>query len=115
MTVQETYDGSDGDATRALYASLASLGPVGIVALNLFRAAKNSARAKKYRGGLPGKGSYRSMAYDRKEYAIRCLCDPLIEHAAALQIVWGWQHDPATPGYEWVLYVEVPGFGQASY
>jgi hypothetical protein len=39
------YEGSDGKATIALYQQLSVLGPAGIVAVNLFRAQKCSARA----------------------------------------------------------------------
>lgn len=51
VDVVRIYDGSDGDATKALYERLAKLGAIGEIALNLFRAHKNSARAKVYRGG----------------------------------------------------------------
>jgi hypothetical protein len=115
LTVREIYDGSDGDATRALYSRLDLLGPAGTIALNLFRAQKNSSRAKVYRGGIRGQGSYKSMAYDRKNYAVTNLTHVLDAHGAALGIRWGWQRDDATPAYEWVLYVDVPDRGQASF
>jgi hypothetical protein len=38
MTVREIFNGSDGDATRALFSRLEKLGPIGLVAINLFRA-----------------------------------------------------------------------------
>ena len=38
------YEASNGDATRALYERLEALGPVCVVAVNLFRAHKNSSR-----------------------------------------------------------------------
>lgn len=113
-TVRNIYHGSNGDQTKTLYARLAALGPVGEVALNLFRACKNSERAKVYRGGQPGRGSYKRMAYDRKSWAVGNVCAVLETHAAALGTVWGWQCDEATPGFEWVLYVETP-HGQVSF
>lgn len=112
--IVKVYDGSDGEATKALYDRLQSLGPLGIVATNVFRANKNSARAKVYRGGIRGKGSYRGMAYDRKQWAIGNLCTVLGEHAAACEIAWGWGRDDATVKYPHVLYVDLPT-GQVSF
>jgi hypothetical protein len=77
--ILRVYNGSDGDATKALFERLEAIGPVGIVAMNLFRASKNSARAKVYRGG-----GYRGKAYDRKSWAIDNLAKVLGEHGAAL-------------------------------
>jgi hypothetical protein len=114
MTVREIYDGSNGDATKAFYDRLTALGPVGTIAMNLFRAQKASARAKVYRGGIPGRGSFKGMAYDRKNWSLAQLEGALVHHAVALGIRWGWQHDSGTPGYEWVLYVELPT-GQVSF
>jgi hypothetical protein len=113
-TAHEIYHGSDGKATSAFYAELQRLGPIGVVAVNLMRAQKCSARAKVYRGGIRGTGSYRSLAYGRKDWSLRNLCDALAQHAGELGLTWGWKHDPATPGYEWVLYVELPT-GQCSF
>lgn len=110
----EIYAGSNGDATKAMYDHLARLGPAGEVALNLFRAHKNSGRAKTYRGGIRGKGSYKGMAYDRKAWAIENLCRTLGQHADALGIAWGWKVDPGQAKYCWVLYVETPA-GQVSF
>jgi hypothetical protein len=108
------YTGSDGAATTALYVELSALGSAGEVATNLFRAQKASERAKKYRGGIPGRGSYKSMAYDRKGWAIGNLTRILTQHADALGIRWGWQRDPSQRFHEWVLYVDLPT-GQASF
>jgi hypothetical protein len=114
VEIFEVYDGSDGERTKALYAELEGHGPGGIVALNLFRAAKNSGRAKVYRGGQRGQGSYRRMAYDRKEWALGNLTRALGEHAAALGIGWGWGVDPAQEFHRDVLYVDLPT-GQVSF
>ncbi|EQB31971.1 hypothetical protein [Sphingobium ummariense] len=113
-TVMATYGGSDGKRTLALFEELQARGPIGIVALNLFRACKNSERAKTYRGGIRGRGSYRSMAYDRKGWAIDNLCSVLAEHAEALEIAWGWGVDCDTTGFNQVLYVEI-ATGQVSF
>ena len=88
MTVHEIYIGSDGDATKALYERLATLGPAGVVALNLFRAVKCSTRAKKYSRRFKGE------AYDRKNWSLANLCQELAKSADALGIVWGWKIDP---------------------
>jgi hypothetical protein len=112
--VVRIYDGSDGAATLALYAQLEARGPAGVVAMNLFRAQKASSRAKVYRGGVPGKGSYRGMAYDRKAWSLTNLCTTLDAHGDALGLRWGWAFDPAMPGFPWVLYVDLPT-GQVSF
>ena len=112
--VAHVYQGSDGAATKALYTSLEDLGPIGVIAVNLFRAQKSSERAKVYRGGVRGRGSYRGMAYDRKEWSMGNLCAALTEHAEACGIAWGWGEDPEQPFHRWVLYVELPT-GQVSF
>jgi hypothetical protein len=111
------YDGSDATLTRAFYAELCSRGSLGKVAMNLFRAQKTSDRAKVYRGGIRGKGSYRSMAYDRKSYSMDELCAILATEAESLKIVYGWKQDPnvvfgENPSY--VFYCEIPQ-GQVSF
>lgn len=108
------YEGSDGDATKALFAELSALGAAGEVALNLFRAQKNSARAKVYRGGIRGQGSFKRMAYDRKAWAIDNLSKILARHAQQLQLRWGWQRDTAEEHHPWVLYADLPT-GQVSF
>lgn len=108
------YEGSNGDATRALYAKLEEFGPAGVVAMNLFRAHKASSRAKVYRGGIRGQGSFKSMAYNRKQWSIDNLEIVLVDHATTLSINWGWGKDSATKNFEAVLYVELPT-GQVSF
>jgi len=113
----EIYKGSDGEATKALYARLSERGPLGLIAVNLFRAQKCSERAKVYRGGIRGKGRYKDMAYERKQWSMDNLCAVLVEHGGALKIVWGWKPDPGTLFGEresYVLYVETPN-GQCSF
>lgn len=114
--VLRVYIGSNGDDTRNLYSALEALGPVGIVALNLFRACKTSQAAKRYHGGIRGRGSYRSMAYQRKEYSIDQLARVLTDNAAALGIAWGWKIDEAAEhAHRWVIYVDLPTHGQVSF
>jgi hypothetical protein len=108
------YTGSDGDATMALYAKLKLLGPAGVVAMNLFRAHKTSGRAKVYKGGMKGLGSYRAAAYQRKAYSLQELCKALPEHAGVLGIRWGWKEDPKQQNFSQVLYVDLPT-GQVSF
>jgi len=114
VNVQAIYDGSDGEATKALYARLAAMGPAGELAVNLFRAQKSSSRAKVYRGGVRGRGSYKAMAYDKKGWAMSNLCAILAQHAPALGVRYGWQHDDHTAGYAWILYVDI-STGQVSF
>lgn len=110
------YEGSDPVATRALFAELQARGLMGVFAVNLFRAQKSSARAKRYRGG-PGSGqpSYRKMAYERKAWSIGNLVELLEKHDLKLSVVWGWRLDPNVqfgdrPSY--VLYINLPCDGQ---
>ncbi len=112
--ILKVYYGSDGEATKTLYSRLDTLGPAGAVALNLFRAHKNSARAKVYRGGIRGEGSFRRMAYDRKRYAMDNLARVLGEHAEALGISWGWGVDDTQEHHSAVLYIDTPK-GQVSF
>jgi hypothetical protein len=112
--VLAVYTGSDGDATKALYARLGAFGPAGAIAVELFRTQKASARAKVYRGGERGRGSYRRMAYDRKGWAMDNLVAALGEHGHRLGIGWGWGEDPARDPHRHVLYVDLPT-GQVSF
>jgi hypothetical protein len=112
--VYEIYKGSNGEATKALYARLSSFGAQGAIAVELFRAQKASSRAKAYRGGVRGRGSYRSMAYDRKGWALGNLCGALARDAADIAVVWGWGVDAKEPVHRHVLYVDLPT-GQVSF
>jgi hypothetical protein len=87
---------------------------LGEIAVNLFRAAKCSGRAKVYRGGIRGKGSYRKMAYHRKEWSIQNLCVILAQHAIAHGIEFGWKRDENEKFASWVVYVDLPT-GQVSF
>ena len=109
MNVHEIYQGSNGEATRALYAQLETLGPAGVIGLNLFRAQKCSARAKGYRRNM-----HKREAYARKQWSMENLCTALAAHAEALGIIWGWKEDPAQEFHCWVLYVVLPT-GQVSF
>ena len=109
----EIYHGSDGKATSAFYARLQKCGPLGLIAVNLMRAQKCSSRAKCYRGGITGIGSYRSLAYSRKDFSLRELCR-ILETKAPAGMTWGWKKDPDTLGYPWVLYVDLHQ-GQVSF
>lgn len=111
--VMTVYRGSDGEATKALYAQLERAGPLGVLALNLFRAQKNSERAKEYRGGN-SQGSYRGQAYDRKAWAMENLTRELASWTGVAPIIWGWGEDAAQEFHRWVLYVELPN-GQVSF
>lgn len=107
--VIRAYQGSDGDATKARYERLATLGDAGAIAVNLFRAQKSSERAKVYRGR-----QFRGSAYDRKQWSLDNLCASLDAHAELLGIVWGWGLDPQQPIHRHVLYIELPT-GQVSF
>lgn len=65
MDAITVFEGSDGELTKTYYAELSKRGPIGEVAMNLFRAQKCSERAKVYRGGIRGKGPDYSSDWDR--------------------------------------------------
>jgi hypothetical protein len=115
MKALEVYEGSDGEVTKRYYAELQRAGAIGLVAMNLFRAQKCSARAKKYRGGVRGVGSFRGMAYERKQWSMANLAAVLLKHGESLGIAWGWKRDEAAQyGPDWVLYIDLPQ-GQVSF
>lgn len=105
--IMGVYLGSDAAPTTSLYAELQRLGPMGIIAMNLFRAMKASERAKVYRGG-----GYRGQAYQKKQWSMDNACAALLEHGVALS--WGWGIDPKQPVHRHVLYVDLPS-GQISF
>jgi hypothetical protein len=109
LNVYEIYAGSNGEATKALYAHLATLGDRGLIARDLFRACKASERAKQY------SRRYKGEAYDKKVWSLGLLCECLQKNADALAIRWGWKQDPSPPvGFPWVLYIDLPN-GQCSF
>lgn len=114
--IEAVYKGSNGEATKAFYAQIETKGGVGILAVNLFRACKASERAKLYRGRARGRGSYRSMAYEKKEWSIGNLCEALTEDAVGIS--WGWGVDQALRDrddpHHHVLYIDLPT-GQVSF
>lgn len=108
---REVYEGSDAALTRLLCSELTKRGPAGRVAALLFRAQKSSRRAKMY-----GRTSYRGLAYGRKGESLRELAAALAECDAAVGVTlgWGWGRDESSPN-PWVLYVDLPLFGQVSF
>lgn len=109
MKARDIFDGNNGDATKAYYLDLNARGPAGELAVALFRAQKRSTAAKRYR-----RGKFRHAAYDVKNWSLTEICRVLVAHGAALCVTWGWGRDEGTPGYEWVLYVDLPN-GQMSF
>lgn len=114
MTYSEivaVFGGSDGEATRTMYAKLERLGAAGAIAVNVLRAQKTSERAKRYRGG-----GYKARSYETKQWSLGNLAR-LLESAAGEAGIeaWGWRRDERQPRHQWVLYVELPGVGQVSY
>jgi len=108
MNALVIFNGSDGAATTALYEKLVAVGPMGVVAVNLFRAQKASGRAKEY------SRRYRGVAYDKKQWSLGNLVEVLEKHADVLGIRYGWKKDPEQPHYPWVFYVDIPT-GQCSF
>ncbi len=115
MKALDVFAGSDGVVTREYYSRLQLRGPMGDIAMNLFRAQKCSTRAKKYRGGIRGKGSYSSLAYGRKAWSLEQLCQILRHHGENFKVIYGWKLDTSTNHRAtWVLYVDLPQ-GQVSF
>jgi hypothetical protein len=115
MIAREVFEGSDGELTKRYYAELEKRGPLGVIAMNLFRAQKASARAKVYRGGLRGVGSFKRMAYDKKQWSIEQLAAALF--TSPVEMKHGWKQDPTVvfdQDPSWVFYVELP-MGQVSF
>lgn len=112
-SVLAVYEGSNGKATAALYVQLEAIGPIGVVAMNLFRACKCSERAKGYR-----LRSHAAEAYRRKQWSMENLCVALDLEAESLGIRWGWGVDEVKRSsgspHHHVLYVEI-GTGQVSF
>lgn len=113
--VMRIYEGSDGNATVDLYVRLDKLGPTGKIATNLFRAQKSSSRAKVYRGGIRGQGSFSGMSYDRKNWAMENLAKILAEHGEACGVRWGWGIDDKALMHRHVLYIDLPTGAQVSF
>ena len=107
MHAAEVFNQQNGEVTKAYYAEMNTKGYLGMLAVALFRAQKRSTAAKRYRGR-----KFTSAAYDVKNWSLGEVCRILKSWPSAP--VWGWKRDPKTPGYEWVLYVELPT-GQCSF
>ena len=102
------YLGSNGAETKGLYEEMERVGDIGRIATHLFRAHKNSSRAKDYRG------CGRSAAYRTKDWSIGSLSHLLGTHAGALGLQWGWGIDSAQGYHRDVFYIDLPA-GQVSF
>lgn len=56
MTALEVYEGSNGDATKALYAKLETFGPIGVIAMNLFRGSEGERSGEEVLEEIQGRG-----------------------------------------------------------
>jgi len=113
MRALEVFSQNDGEVTKAYYREMEQLGPLGHIAVCLFRCQKRSSRAKDYR-----RGKYRRLAYDVKSWSMQELCKALSQHAQAHGITWGWKEDSSVLFGEepsQVLYIDLPEFGQCSF
>lgn len=110
MISEMIFNQQNGDVTKAYYAKLNGMGLAGQLAVALFRAQKRSTAAKKYRGRRFTRDAYEVKNWSLSEICRIAGCMSAFESSP----VWGWKRDPATPGYEWVLYVELPT-GQCSF
>lgn len=110
---KDVMNQNDGDLTKRYYAELTSRGPLGEIAVALFRAQKRSSRAKDYR-----KGKFREEAYRVKTWSMSEISRLLSQHGEQLGFIYGWKEDPKTVFGErssYVLYVDIPGHGQVSF
>ncbi len=115
LKARNVYDGSNGGQTRKFCCALEKTGQLGIIAAELFRIQKASARAKVYRGGITGRYgsvSYRKLAYKKKGLCLSVLCNLL--QADACGLPWGWGYDRKQQFAKCVLYLDLPN-GQVSF
>jgi hypothetical protein len=104
------FNQQNGDVTKAYYAEMNARGLPGQLAVALFRAQKRSTAAKRYKGR-----KFTAAAYDVKNWSLSEVCRVLTTMQAFESAPrWGWKRDPRTPGYEWVLYCDLPT-GQCSF
>lgn len=115
MTASDVFRTSDGALTRTFYAALSRRGPLGRIAVNLFRAQKCSARAKKY-GPIAGHHlvTFRWMSYARKAASLKELTEILEAFGERFGLSFGWGRDEYQDSNKWVLYVDLPN-GQVSF
>ncbi len=112
MKAIEVYNTSDGLLTKKYYDLLSQKGPLGQIAVALFRAQKCSDRAKQYH-----KRSWREDAYQRKTWSIGELGKVLFNHTYIFGINYGWKTDPNVlfdDQASWVFYIDLPE-GQVSF
>ena len=113
MTALEVFMQNDGEVTKAYYEQMNARGPLGQIAVALFRAQKRSSRAKDYR-----RGRFRRAAYDVKQWSIDQLTELLTKYGDQFCFIWGWKQDPNVLFGEepsWVLYVDIDDVGQCSF
>ncbi len=108
QTAQHIFEQRNGEVTKAYYHVLCARGLMGELAVALFRAQKRSEAAKSYR---PGR--FRRDSCEVKNWSLGEVCR-VLSAPGVPAFSWGWKHDPKTPGYEWVLYVDLPS-GQVSF
>ncbi len=110
MLAKSVFDQNNGDVTKAYYKTMDAKGLEGQLCTALFRAQKRSTAAKKYRGG-----KFRHAAYDVKNWSLSEICR-ILGAMSAFEMAesWGWSYDKNTPGFNWVLYVDLPN-GQCSF
>ena len=112
LTAATIFATAHGTLTTRYYQLLILAGVRGHIAVNLMRSLKASDRAKRYRGRpAPGHPSYRTLAYDRKRWALAYLCTALDAHGI---LRYGWGIDPTQPVHRYVLYIDLP-MGQVSF
>lgn len=109
MRASEAFDARDAELTIGYQNELLMRNKAGQLAFGLFRAVKRSQRAKAYRGSL------RRSSYGAKDDALKYIDYLLQRCARELHVEWGWQRDNKAVNYEHVLYVDLPGCGQASF
>ncbi len=112
MTAEEVYQENNAPTTRLLFSRLKKLGSLGLLAVELLRAQKNSDRGKLQGYKKSKVFNYSGVSYGRKAKALSNIARILLENN--LGIKWGWGEDPAEFKIPWVLYLELPT-GQVSF
>jgi hypothetical protein len=115
LSATDVFLGSDGEVTKNYYLQLKEKGPLGELAVAVFRAQKCSSRAKAYT-----RHSWTQDAYQRKVWSIGEIIKVLLSEPAIMEankINWGWKKDPNVifdDAPSWVFYCDLPT-GQVSF
>lgn len=113
MKAAHVLAGADDNLTLAYYLLLQKRGPLGMIALNLFRAQKNASSLCRPAGYGPAAAAAASAGV----WSLELLVHVLARHGAHFGISYGWKPimEPRKDRAPFVLFVDLPDFGQVSF